>query len=292
MLVGALLAYPSYVLLNMITDLPGLETLAGTPFRRVADRAFLLAGLVGLYPLAKSFKLRRRSDWGYACEAGRTKAVVTGFVAGITLLLLLLTCHCLLRVRVWDSSRNALDLVQALIGGIVSGLAIGFIEETFFRGGLYWIVSKELSPRGAVSVTAGLYALLHFLRTDDAGLDRVSWSSGFAVLGGAFAKLTDPSIVGPFLALLVLGVVLAKLRQATGHIFLNIGVHAGFVAGVRLGHEATDSVQDSPQLWLAQGYDGITGFLALFLVLIPVLVHVALRSRGRSSDEPGAAASR
>lgn len=280
-LVGGLLAYPLYRLILRLAATGLVEAAADVPFRRVADRSFMCVALLGLYPLVRSFRLRTREEWGFGTGAERLGLAGIGLAGGVGLAMLAVVLECVLHIRLWDHTSRAEALLLAFLEGALSGVAIGVIEETFFRGALFTVLRRDVGVRCAVLATSCLYASCHFLRTDDRALASVTWHSGFAVLRGSFAAFGTWSFVGPFLALLTLGILLALIRVCAGHNVVNIGLHAGLVLGIRVAHEATDSNPASRLSWLASGYDGVTGYL-VFALLASALLAVAVFGRHRN----------
>ncbi len=286
-IVGALLAPPLYRLTVQLSALAPLSFLGDVPFQRVANRAFLIVALIGLYPLFKGLSLKGKHEWGYGIDAGGgVRAVVVGLLLGVAMLAVMVTVEYALGLLVRDPDHTIGVVLRAAATGLVAGLVIGVIEETFFRGALYTVFRQEWGTGAAIAVTSVVYAAVHFIRSRG-DFETVTWTSGFEVFGGAFTKYySESTTIGPFLALLAVGVFLALLRTHFGHIAYNIGLHAGWILVIRSGRRLTDLDRTSPLAWLAEGYDSITGYLAFFyLILIIAICVVAVRYRSCLREE-------
>jgi hypothetical protein len=214
----------------------------------------------------------KRKEW-FGCAA-------RGLVYGLATMGLLVIVEYVMGILVWDERRVMSDLVAALLGGLLAGIFIGFIEETFFRGILFTAFRRQ-SLRAAVLVPALLYSGCHFI-SSRGNYSEITWTSGFDVLAGAFWQFNLANL-GPFLALFAVGVFLAMLREYSGHIGWAVGIHAGWVAIIRLGRECTSSNPEASLAWLAAGYDSITGYLA-FAYLTAMILALALHQKRRARN--------
>lgn len=281
LIAGSLLAAPLYWLLPYIAHGPLASLLDDVPFRRVADRSFMLCALVGLYPLCRRLAFDWR-DWGWGLRRSRfLMCFAIGLVCGLVSLLILVAIELYLGVLVWDNRRTAVVLVQALFSGLASGVIIAVIEESVFRGAFFTVLRTAHGKAVAIVVTSLVYASVHFLRSTGE-YHTIHWYSGFDVLGGAFSNYTDPATVGPFLALVAAGVLLAMIRERAGHIALTVGVHCGWVAVIKFTRKATNLTPDPSLAWLADGYDSVTGYLACIYLLIVLLAIKPLLSAPKS----------
>ena len=75
----------------------------------------------------------------------------------------------------------------------------------------------------------------------------------------------------------MVGVLLALVRRATGHIGACIGLHAGFVAVIALFREVTGPVYDSRWSFLVSHFDGLVGYLVAALAALCCVGFLLLR---------------
>ena len=281
-LLGALLAPPLYWGFMAVVDSGMLERFADTPFRRMANRAFLLVAIAGLPLLIRALAVRGRNDWGFGANRDAFAAsIARGFAYGLLTMALLVAAEYALGILIWDDRRSSADLVIALFTGLGAGIVIGFLEETFFRGILF-SAFRRINLQVAVLLPAVLYAGCHFIASRG-DFDPVTWGSGFAVIGGAFHQFGLPNL-GPFLALFAVGIFLAMVREYSGHIGWTIGIHGGWVAIIKLGRECTNLDEGAQLAWLVGDYDSITGYLA-FVYLLAMILALKLREKRKAREE-------
>ncbi|MFT5126481.1 MAG: membrane protease YdiL (CAAX protease family) [Rhodothermales bacterium] len=281
---GALLAPPLYAGFMAVTDSGIFTSFADTPFRRVANRSFLLVAIAGLPLLVRALAVRSKAKWGYGNDRGEWVACALGGLSfGLLTMTLLVLLEYTLGILAWDDRRDTMDLVTALLGGLVSGIFVAFVEETFFRGILFSAFRRH-GLRAAILLPALLYAGCHFI-SSRGDYSAITWTSGFEVLAGSFWQFKLVHL-GPFLALLAIGIFLGMLREQSGHIGWVIGIHCGWVAVIRLGRKATSSNPDSSLGWLASGYDSITGYLSLFYLLVMIVaLHLYQKRQAQAAFE-------
>lgn len=269
---GAGLAYPLHTLLSL-----GLEP----EFERVANRTVLGLGLVTLLVLFRRFGFRAWQDIGFPAKGAQFfRDALRGFGAGLLIMGpvaagLLLSGNRILDLQ-WDWSLPS--LAALLVTALVAGAAVALIEETFFRGALLSAVLRSGSASLAVVSTSVLYAFVHFLRPEmHVDPDALGWTSGFTVLGEAFAFLQDPlPVLDSFLALFAAGLLLALVRLRTGRLALCMGIHAGWVFTIKAFKRVTDSDGGSAYAFLTGNYDGVIGYLATVFLVLAIALYLGI----------------
>ncbi|MEZ5386269.1 MAG: CPBP family glutamic-type intramembrane protease [Prosthecobacter sp.] len=120
---------------------------------------------------------------------------------------------------------------------ITAALGAGIVEEFFFRGLLLGLLLRTMSKRSALIAGTFVFALVHFLKPpegwqiEDAA---VTWSSGFLVLKQIAAGFGDVQfLIAEFATLFAVGWVLAQMRMQTGSLWTGIGLHGGWVFGLK-----------------------------------------------------------
>jgi uncharacterized protein len=159
---------------------------------------------------------------------------------------------------------DARTFAQLSIKGLLSGLTVAFIEETFLRGAMHSSIARESGPRLAIGLTALVYAATHFIGKYRIPADQVNAGSGLDMLAGTFRTLTDPlGIADAFLCLAAVGVLLGLVRHLTGNIAACIGLHAGWVWVITLVRETSQRDDSSGAAFLLSRFDGFVGWLVL-----------------------------
>ena len=276
-LLAALLAYPAYALLHPLQP--------DWRFDRIAARIWALLMLAAVAFLARRLRLTSAADWGYGAPRPRWLAQFGfGLAAGLVSMLPVTLTMLALDVRPLRPDLTVGVLAGALLAGLGSGLAVGFLEETLFRGLMQGAVLRELRrPLPAILAVAVVYSALHFLARANIPHAQVHWDSGLVLLASIFGQFAAPAgIVDSFLALCAVGLLLGLVTWWTGSIALAVGLHAGWVWMMRTTVGVTSGNAAAPFAWLVSRSDGYTGWLVLVWTLLVTLLIVAMRRRLRS----------
>lgn len=279
-----LLTYPLWVALSAHFDLA---------FHRVGSRLGMLVLLVGFILVARRLGLADRASLGYGLARPRfLREVAIGFAFGVALMALvvgLMAALGLRELKPWVEWRFGL-LAPILFGGILSGLAVALIEETFFRGAMHTAVARESGPVLAIASTALIYSAVHFLGRYRIAAEDVHAGSGIELLAGSFANFAQPlAIADAFLCLAAVGVLLGLVRHATGNVAACIGLHAGWVTVIALTRKLSQPVRDQPLSYLLSDFDGMVGWLVLGWTALTGVFLVSYYRR-RASTPGGATA--
>lgn len=219
-------------------------------FSRYFNRSILLAGAILLWPTLlwlNSEKIRETAEGSRRKRLLRQfqlspnpwwwSHLLVGFVlAGGTLLLL----GWFYVAQGWYVSRDAgKPLATILLEALGTGLAVGLLEEFVFRGALQSIAAKLMRPRVLFVAIAAFFAVIHFFNPPH-GLEagEVTATTGLWMVGQIFAhffsQFANPSfLLAEFAVLFSIGLVLGYTRMKTRSLWLGIGLHAGWVFGVK-----------------------------------------------------------
>ena len=276
LLAAALLAYPLYLLIHPLEP--------AWWFDKIATRLFQLLMLGAVVLLVRHLQLTSKRDWGYGAPRPRwLRQFAVGLIAGLATMLPVSLSMIVLGARVVDSGLSGGALGHALLAGLGSGLAVGFLEETFFRGLMQGAVVRDMQrPLAGIVLVSVVYAALHFLARARIPHEQVSWHSGLDLLAGVLANFAAPAgIIDSFLALLAIGVLLGLIAWWTGSIALSAGLHAGWVWMMRATVSTTSLGTASPMQWLISQSDGYTGWLVVGWTVVIIFALVLCRGRFR-----------
>ncbi len=281
---GALLAPPLYSAGHGLADhFPSTGWLRDVPFQRYFDRAMFVAAVLLLWPAVRALGITRWRDLGLSPDPRAGRHLLLGFVAAGGLLWLLgfgLWWRGIYTPRFpppWKS-----------FGGVaLTAAVVAVLEETFFRGALLGLVTRrgERPWRGLVFISA-LFAVLHFLKPQEhapppGGID---WLAGFVLLPRSFWQFGDPLlVVGSFTTLFLVGLVLGGARLLTRSLWLPIGLHAGWIFGMR-GFATLSRHPAPPNLWF--GATLLSGIGSVVVVLLTGWV-VWMAARRAAAGLPG-----
>ena len=272
LLVAAALTYPAWWLVSLVS----IE-----PVHRVMNRVAMVIALVGLVVLTRRLGLSSKDAMGYGLPRRQFLIQLgVGFAGGVALMLPLTGLLLGLDIREIKPGFDSAWL-GLIAGGILTGVTVAFIEETFFRGVLFTAVARTSNAAAAVIAPSLLYASLHFLGGKlKVPADQVSWVHGFEVLSKLFERYTEPlTFADSFFALAMLGVLFALIRLRTGAIAGCIGLHAAGVAFIAVLREATVVNPSAEYVELVGSYDGVIGWAALIWFAVIAAVFVTFTRR-------------
>jgi len=259
----AVFAWPAYEL----TQALGLDF----KFHRVASRIAMLTLLVGFVLVARRLKVADKVSLGYGIPRREFLShLARGVVLGVLLMLPVLATMVLLDMRELRPgvAPGALGWAKLALTGLVTGLVVAFIEETFLRGAMMTAIARESGFLRAIVLTSLVYAATHFIgryKNDDP----TGWGSGLDMLAGTLASFAHPGgILDAFLCLAGVGVLLGMVRARTGHIGACIGLHAGWVAVIFVVRETSMRNPTGPATWMLSDYDGFIGWMVLAWIVV------------------------
>jgi membrane protease YdiL (CAAX protease family) len=230
--------------------------------------AILLAPL-----LLKKIGWRGTRDLGWNSDQTRRERkadFIRWFVIGLVLMAVLFILSLASGIREWlpfSFGRWAGRLFTAFL---ITGIGVGFIEETLTRGVLYRSMARVWTPWAGALVSSGIFAWAHFMKATDA-----SFLEGpFAVLRSSlFDEFATDVTRLKFLNMFLFGRVLCRLVRHRGDIWAAVGLHAAAVGAFKWFSRQTRFVPEvGYQSWLgghsSKFDDGWAMALMLFLVLL------------------------
>lgn len=268
LLLAALAAWPAYQLTLALGQ--------DWQFHKVAGRLWQLLMLVGIAVAVRRLGLRGRADWGYGLPRAKfLRQASAGFAFGIATMLPMAFVIVTLGIRNLLPDFDAAMLVSGIATGVLTGLIVAVVEETFFRGLMFRAVLRESGPAIAIWSTAILYAAIHFFARAKIAHAELAWDSGIALLGSALARFADPaSIADAFITLAMVGLLLGLVRHWTGSIAAGIGLHMGWVCVIKATSTVTRHDVAAHWSFLVSDFDGFTGWMvagwscAILLILL------------------------
>ncbi|MDX1432822.1 MAG: CPBP family intramembrane glutamic endopeptidase [Gammaproteobacteria bacterium] len=271
---AALTAYPAYLALTALG-------VADVAFDGMVLRLLKLYALLGLWPLLKFLGINNREAWGYGrgtTGRGFLLGLGLGLAVGIASLGLVVLALLAFDIRV---AKPGVELSAATLGvlawkSLFTGVMVGLIEETWFRGALHGAIQRMAGTGVAVVLISLIYAAVHFVRADiTIPHDEIGWSSGAVVIANCFHRFRDQAVIDSLFALFAAGLLLALVRVQTGRIAECIGVHAGWVAVIKFVRKLTYPNEEATWSFVVGEYDGVIGVLVgIWFALLCAIYYV------------------
>ena len=253
------------------------------PFSRVFNRAFMISGIVLFMVFRRQFAgahLNRLfvTDFGNGC-----RDLLTGLALALASMVVLAALMTFDRVFTPFFRVSLGHAFGTIAGALTAGIFAGGLEETFFRGLLFKGVHDAGHPARAFLGVNLFFSALHFVRPGRSYfLDGIEPFAGLRHLFTTFAPFGDPLAILPGLVgLWLIGIVLSYALLRTGKLYLGIGLHAGWIVGIKSLRVFGDFRRDDLG-WLFGASDPkiVSGVATLIgLVAVGVAVHFVTRNR-------------
>jgi hypothetical protein len=239
----------------------------GFPFHRIASRLGMLVLIAGFVLVARRLGLADRTSLGYGLPRGEfLRETAIGLVLGIATMLPIVIAMIGLDMRVLrdDVVLGVGTLASIALMGILRGLAVSLIEETYMRGAMQTGIARESGMTAAIALTSVLFGAAHFIGKYRIPVEQLGPGSGLDMIAGTFAAFGHPlEVADAFLALTAVGVLLGMVRALTGNIAACIGLHTGWVFIITFLLETSRPNESSPLRFLLSQFDGVVGWLVL-----------------------------
>ena len=202
-------------------------------FTRYFNRAVLFCAIVFIWPFMRWVRLERSLLPAWRPFSTGLRQWAAGFALAAGLLLTLGFIFLQIGAYQLRPDPRWLKLGEP----ITAALGAGIVEEFFFRGLLLGLLLRTMTEIKALLSLTLVFALVHFLKPPEGWQisdAAVTWNSGFLVLQQIAAGFGDVHfLLAEFATLFAVGWVLAKIRVQTGALWAGIGLHGGWVFGLK-----------------------------------------------------------
>lgn len=297
--VGGAIAFGSLFSVWLVELLPADSLLLKKGPGKLTRRVMMLCGLVGLPLFTFAMGSFRKEDHGWTPWHGYTlrrnwiQLLVAGWLLGLATLGTVMLLSLLHGSREWQVAYALPKLaLKLLVEYPLKAVVLATFEETVMRGYLLRGLCRRFGVWGAVVLSGGLFALLHFVEPTTAsffGSGIVNDGSRVFVsaLGGI---LREPDVVWKFANLFLMSAFLCLLTLRTGTIWPAVGVHAGWVWVKHTNAVVADANPVEPVPWVfgrsSDHLDALTTSIILG-VLCYALGHSWLRARQMGRQREG-----
>jgi membrane protease YdiL (CAAX protease family) len=253
------------------------------PFSRIFNRTFMFSGIVLFFLCRRLLRIGNLAQLGFVSLRQGGGDLLRGWSLAVGSLAALLLAMSLAQVF---EPYFRLSLARSLsrsFSALLSGVFAGSLEEVFFRG----ILFKGLLQNGklfrAFVLSSLFYSALHFVKPGEAYfVDGVEPLAGFRHLFFTFTPFSEPlNILPGMFGLFLLGIVLSYAFLRTGNLYLSIGLHAGWIFGLKTVRVFGNYTRDDLG-WLFGSTDpkivsGVAAWIGIVSVFL--LVHWFTRNR-------------
>ena len=253
------------------------------PFSSMFGRLFMVFGVVLFFLWRRLLKIESFAQLGLQPLRQGLPDITEGFLLAIASMVMLAVVMSFSDVFTPYLRLPFSTGLGRSLKALLQGLTVGFLEEIFFRGILLKGLLEDQKTASALAATSLFYSAIHFVKPAKnftvSGLD--PWA-GFRHVLYAFAPFLDPTDLLPGLfGLFLIGAVLGYAFLRTGSLYLSIGLHAGWVFGIKTIRVYGDYRREDLG-WLFGSSEpklvsGVAGWIAILAV--GLLIHWITRNR-------------
>ena len=286
LLLGALLTAPIYWAAKAIVAEGWLidgplqsihDSLERAKLSRCFNRGMMVAALIFIYPTIRWLRQgkadrageKSSGNWmGLQKNPRRWQHVAIGFLVAAGTLLTM--GWVFTQVGFYKPNPKADPLLSIIGSALVAAFGVALLEEFFFRGALQALALRTMKTMPAILFVSVFFAVVHFLKPPlDLEDPTVVWSSGYWMIGQIFGQFAEPKfLMAEFTTLFCVGWILSWVRMRTGSLMLGIGLHAGWVFGIKTYAPLTRRAMKLDEMLPWAGADLKTGVSSLIVVFV------------------------
>lgn len=241
----------------------GLGFIVPIPFHRAMDRALLISAVAAMGLFLPRISLGKLWPW----KCGVWKQVLLGFFMAVVTMQAVIGFDLAIGGFTWTHPTGQQIGVRLLVA-LIAAFLIPLLEETVFRGFIQRELVQGLGSLWGWLMAAFIFMLAHFLKVP-VELDHqpVHWWSGAGALGAAFMPLAHGAFLcGQGLNLFLIGLILGGIFLRSGSLWLNAGLHGGWVLALLLFTGLTHP-SDHPSISFFEG-DILSSLLTTVVLIL------------------------
>jgi membrane protease YdiL (CAAX protease family) len=263
------------------------------PFPRIFNRAFMVTTIV-LFIAGHRLLIPNQLKKLLAVRSSVVaKNLLLGCALALVSMVFLIVTMTIADVYTPFFRLSLADSLARFASAFASGVFVGFLEEIFFRGMLFLSLYDQGRPLRAYLLANLFYSLLHFVKPGASYfLDHLDPTAGFRHLVTTFEPFLHPIPLLPgIFGLFLIGVVLSYALARTGNLYMSIGLHGGWVIGLKTIRVFGDFTrQDLGWAFGSTDPKIVSGVVTwIGILLVGVAVHWFTRKGSQSAADRSAA---
>lgn len=256
------------------------------PFSSFFNRTFIAVGILLFFFCPSLLRIRSLGQLGLSSFRRQYPDVIRGFVLSLASVVALVFLMSFAGVYTFFFRLSLPASLERIATALLSAVAAGFLEELFFRGILLKGLLQDSRPASALIGVSLFYSAIHFVKPEEKvfliGID--PWA-GFVHLGGIFQPFLDPAALLPgLIGLFLIGFALGYALIRTGSLYLSIGLHAGWIFGLKTIRVYGDFRRPNLGWFFGSSEPKIVSGVATWMgvVMVVMIVHWMTRTPRKS----------
>jgi membrane protease YdiL (CAAX protease family) len=265
-------------------------------FSKIFNRLFMGLAIISFLVFRSYLKIGSLAQLGLTPANQSYHHLLKGFLLALSSLIVLALAMALSEIFTPYFRLSLSVALERSVKALLAAVTVGFLEEIFFRGMIFKGLLQDLGLKAAFLLASLFYSAIHFIKPAEAaslaGFD--PWA-GIDHLIRSFQSLLDPVALFPgLLGLFLIGTVLSYAYLRTGSLYLSIGLHAGWIFGLKTIRVFGDYRREDLG-WLFGSEEpklvsGVAGWIGI--VAVGVIIHYLTRtsptkSPPQSHSDPG-----
>jgi membrane protease YdiL (CAAX protease family) len=252
-------------------------------FSRIFSRVFMISGISLFIIFRRFLKLGSLENLGLKPLVHARRDISLGVLLSLGSLVGLVVVMSLMDIFTPFFRLSVSKSLMRCGSALLAAVAVGTVEEIFFRGIFFKGLREDLGRLRGYLYAAIFFAAIHFVRpTHD--VVEINGLTGIRYLIDSFHVFLDPvSLLAGFIGLFSIGLVLCYAFERTGKLYLSIGLHAGWIFGLKTIRVFGDFARQDLG-WIFGSQDpkivsGVATWIGVFLV--GLIIHALTQRRPR-----------
>ena len=264
-------------------------------FSKIFNRLFMALAAISFLMFRSYLKIGSLAQLGLTPADQSYHDLVKGFLLALSSLIVLALAMALSEVFTPYFRLSLSVALERSVKALLTAMTVGLLEEIFFRGILFKGLLQDLGLKPAFFLASLFYSAIHFIKpAEAASLDGFDPWAGIDHLIRSFQSLLAPVALFPgLLGLFLIGAVLSYAFLRTGSLYLSIGLHAGWIFGLKTIRVYGDYRREDLG-WLFGSSEpklvsGVAGWIGILVVgaIIHYLTRTSSTFPPQSHSDPG-----
>jgi uncharacterized protein len=256
-------------------------------FSRIFSRVFMISGISLFIIFRRFLKLGSLENLGLKPLVNTCRDISLGVLLSLGSLVGLVVVMSLMDIF---TAFFRLSVSKSLIrcgSALLTAVTVGTVEEIFFRGIFFKGLREDLGRFRGYLYAAIFFAAIHFVRPTHDAVE-INGLTGIRYLIDSFHAFLDPVALLPgFIGLFSIGLILCHAYERTGKLYLSIGLHAGWIFGLKTIRVFGDFARQDLG-WIFGSTDpkivsGVATWIGV--VFVGLIIHALTQRRSRLEYE-------